>query len=77
MSLPALIHDIVLQGGHRLCGRVLCDTWLYVKTDRRISRGDLFTRHENDAHWDYEIVEVLATNSGYQKFRVAKLPDTL
>lgn len=72
MSLPVLIHDIVLQGGYRLYGRVLCDTWLYVNTDRRISRGDLFAIY-GDMENDYEIVEVLATNSTYQKFRVAKL----
>lgn len=71
MSMPLLIHDIVLQGGHRLYGRVLCDTWLYVNTDRRISRGDLFAVY-GDMEQDYEIVEVLMTGSSYQKFRVAK-----
>lgn len=76
MSLPVLIHDIVLQGGQRLYGRVLCDTWLYVNTDLRISRGDLFAIY-GDVEHDYEIVEVLMTGRSYQKFRVAKLPPTV
>lgn len=78
MSLPALIHDIGLQGGHRLYGRVLCDTWLYLNTDRRIPRGTLFTLYRGGTESeDYEVIEVLSTHGSHQKFRVAKLPPTL
>ncbi|WNM66235.1 hypothetical protein SEA_DEJAVU_103 [Microbacterium Phage DejaVu] len=78
MSLPELIHNIGLQGGHRVRGRVLCDTWLYVSTDMRFSRGTLFTVYGKGTEYqDYEVIEVLATTSSYQKFRVAKLPPTL
>lgn len=72
--MPVLIHDIVLQGGHRLSARVICDIWLYVSTDRRISRGDRFTLYRGDgSREEYEIREALVTASSYQKFRVAKL----
>lgn len=73
-----LLDDIGLQGGERLRGRVFCDTWLYVNTHQRISRGTLFTlyRGGTDSE-DYEITEVLMTHGAYQKFRVAKLPPTL
>lgn len=79
MSLPVLIHDIGLQGGHRLYGRVICDTWLYLNTDRRISRGTLFTLYRGGIESeDYEITEVLMTSAtGHQKFRVAKLAPNL
>ena len=77
MSLPVLIHDIVLQGGHRLYGRVLCDTWLYTSTYVLISRGDTVTQVKNGAPVYYEVTDVLVSNAAYQKFRVAKLPPVL
>lgn len=73
MSQPELLHDIVWQGGCRMRGRVLCDTWLYVETDMRISRGKGFTWHDWGGHKDFEVIDVLATYGPYQKFRVAKL----
>lgn len=57
-----------MQGGDRLPARVADHRWLYVSTDRRISRGDYFTFEGQP----YMVVAVLLTHGSFQKFEVVK-----
>lgn len=74
MSFPEFI-DTIKMYGKSIPARMLCGTWLYVRTDYYIDRSHLFWLARDDSY--YRVEEVLATNSSYQKFRVAKLPPVL